>query len=321
MFDLVFLGTAAAVPGRERGSPALLVRVGPSRLIVDCGEGTQRQLMMAGLGFRGLGHVLLTHADLDHVLGLAGLVATRDLYGLAAPLEIVGSAATLAFVRGFLAATVGREDEAGYRLRTAAPGRVLSMRGWHVDAVAVAHRATDSLGYLFEGAARRPLSPTRLDALGVPQGPERAALAAGRAVSLAGGRRVTPRMVRGAAVAGPKLAVIGDTGETASLIEPVRGAAALVVEATFLERDAALARARGHITAAEAARLAAAAGVGELLLTHISGRYPAAKIAAEAKVVFANTRVVADFDRALVPEARKPRARGGVDGDDAPGLG
>ena len=78
MFDLVFLGTAAAAPTADRGSPALLVGRGPSRFLVDCGEGTQRQLLRAGLGFRGLGHVLLTHAHLDHVGGLPGLAATRD---------------------------------------------------------------------------------------------------------------------------------------------------------------------------------------------------------------------------------------------------
>ncbi|HEV7994785.1 MAG TPA: MBL fold metallo-hydrolase [Stellaceae bacterium] len=82
MFDLVFLGTAAAVPSAERGLPALVVGRGPERFLVDCGEGTQRQLLRAGLGFRGLAHVLLTHAHLDHVAGLAGLVATRALWGL-----------------------------------------------------------------------------------------------------------------------------------------------------------------------------------------------------------------------------------------------
>ena len=99
MFELVFLGTAAAVPSAERGLPALLVGHGPDRFLVDCGEGTQRQLLRAGLGFRGLRHVLLTHAHLDHVVGLAGLVATRALWGLSGAIEIIGSAETVAFVR------------------------------------------------------------------------------------------------------------------------------------------------------------------------------------------------------------------------------
>src|SRR6516225_8757807 len=140
MFELVFLGTAAAVPSTERGLPALLVAKGPSRFLVDCGEGTQRQLMRAGLGFRGLGHVLLTHAHLDHVGGLAGLAATRALYGLERPIEIVGSGETIAFVRRWLAQTVGSGREAGYRLHAVPPGPVLSQPGWRLEAFPVAHR-------------------------------------------------------------------------------------------------------------------------------------------------------------------------------------
>ncbi len=297
MFDLVFLGTSAAVPSVDRGSPALLVARGPSRLLVDCGEGTQRQMMRAGVGFRGLGHVLLTHAHLDHIAGLAGLIATRTLYGIDEAIEIVGSGETAAFVGRYLASTVGPEHDSSYRLRAVSPGLVLSRPGWRLDAFAVAHRGTESLGWLFQGEARHPLLPDRLEALGVPEGPDRRALATGTAVVLADGRRVTPEMVRGPEAAGARLAIVGDTEEVASLVEPVRGAGALVIEATFLERDAALARARGHLTAAAAARLASKAEIGELLLTHISGRYPPTEIAAEAARLFPRTRIAADFDR------------------------
>ena len=109
MFELVFLGTAAAVPSAERGLPALLVGHGPDRFLVDCGEGTQRQLLRAGLGFRGLRHVLLTHAHLDHVMGLAGLIATRALWGLSGAIEIIGSGETVEFVQRYLAVTVGAD--------------------------------------------------------------------------------------------------------------------------------------------------------------------------------------------------------------------
>src|SRR5215471_11063830 len=111
MFDLVFLGTAAAAPSVERGSPASLILCGPTRFLVDCGEGTQRQLMRARLGFRGLGHVLLTHLHLDHVAGLAGLLATRRLFQIADPIAIVGSAETIGFARRYLCDTVGSEGE------------------------------------------------------------------------------------------------------------------------------------------------------------------------------------------------------------------
>jgi ribonuclease Z len=300
MFELVFLGTAAAAPSAERGSPALLIARGSARFLVDCGEGTQRQLMRARLGFRGLGHVLLTHLHLDHVAGLAGLLATRQLYQLEDPIEIIGSRETVAFVRRYLCYTIGSEREAGYRLRVVSPGPVLSRPGWRMIALPVAHRGTESLGYLFEEEARRPLLPDRLDALGVPEGPERAALARGDPVVLADGRHVGPEMVQGPSVAGVKLAVIGDAEEIESLIEPVSRADTLVIEATFLERDAALARSRGHLTATAAARLAREAEAGELLLTHISGRYKTEEILSEAARLFPRVRVAADFDRVTV---------------------
>jgi ribonuclease Z len=300
MFELTFLGTAAAVPSAERGLSAMLVAKGPNRFLIDCGEGTQRQLMRARLGFRGLGHVLLTHLHLDHVAGLAGLLATRQLYQLEGAIEIVGSRETVAVADRYLSITIGSEREAGYRLGAVSPGPVLTRAGWHITAFPVAHRGTESLGYLFEEEARRVLLGDRLDALGVPAGPERAALASGNPVVLADGRRIAPEMVQGPRIAGAKLAVIGDVEEVESLVEPVRRAGVLVIEATFLERDAALARSRGHLTAMAAAQLAREAEIGELLLTHISGRYKAEEILAEAAGVFPRVRIAADFDRISV---------------------
>jgi ribonuclease Z len=253
--------------------------------------------MRAGVGFRGLAHVLLTHAHLDRVLGLAGLLATFALFRVDGAIEIIGSDETLAFVKRYLADTIGPERESAYRLRAISPGPVLVREGWRLDAFAVAHRGTASLGYRFRDEPRHPLISERLDALGVPAGPERAVLAQGRSIVLADGRHIVPEMVHGAPAPGTALAVVGDTEDIAGLIEPVRGADALVIEATFLERDATLARARGHLTAAAAARLARDAEVKELLLTHISGRYRPEEILTEAAPHFPDVRVVADFDR------------------------
>ncbi len=311
MFELVFLGTAAAVPSAERGLPALLVGHGPDRFLVDCGEGTQRQLLRAGLGFRGLGHVLLTHAHLDHVLGLAGLIATRALWGLSGAIEIIGSAETVEFVRRYLAVTVGAERESGYLLRAVSPGLVLSLPGLRLDAFAVAHRGTQSLGYRFEEEMRRPLLAERLVALAVPEGAARRELAQGRPVTLADGRLIAPEMVQGPEAAGARLAVVGDVEEVASLTHQVRDADALVIEATFLNRDRTLARSRGHLTATSAAWLAREAEVGELLLTHISGRYRPEEIKEEAAGIFPRTRIVADFDRISVA-ARSVSAKVGI---------
>src|SRR5439155_7292542 len=123
--------------------------------------------------------------------------------------------------------------------------------------LAVQHRGTESLGYRFETRTRRHLRADRLAALGVPPGPWRARLAAGEAVVLPDGRQIEPEAVHGPPAAGISLAVVGDCGETQSLVAAVGRADALVIEATFLEADAEMAAARGHLTAAQAGRLAA----------------------------------------------------------------
>jgi ribonuclease Z len=165
---------------------------------------------------------------------------------------------------------------------------------------AVRHRDTDSFAFTFEARARRHLLPERLAALGVPDGPARGELAAGRPVALQDGRTIDPADVLGPPARGTRLVVVGDTETTGGLSEHVRDANLLVIEATFLERDAAMALEYGHLTAAKSAELAAAAGVRRLVLTHISGRYTDEEILAEATKIFPNSRVAADLDRLAV---------------------
>jgi ribonuclease Z len=301
MFDLTFLGTAASTPSAERGLPALLVDAGRRRFLIDCGEGTQRQMLRAGTGFRRLGHILLTHAHLDHVLGLGGLIATLGLFDVRNPLTICGSGETMRFVEQYLASLYPLpRAPVPLEFVELQPGPVLSSGEFTVTCFPVRHRGTESLGFRFDTRPRRHVRADRLAALGVPAGPLRARLAAGETVVLPDGRRIEPAMVQGPLVAGVSLAMVGDAEEVESLVAPVRGVDALVIEATFLEADAALAIERGHLTAAQVGRLAAAADVGALYLTHISGRYDPAAVAAEAGRFFANVSVVNDFDRVTV---------------------
>jgi ribonuclease Z len=301
MFDLTFLGTAASTPSAERGLPAVLVGASRTRFLIDCGEGTQRQLLRASSGFRRIGHVLLTHAHLDHVLGLGGLIATLGLFDVRQTLRICGSRETLRFVERYLASLYPLpRAPVPLQFVELQPGPVLANREFAVTCFPVRHRGTESLGYRFDAIPRRHLRADRLAALGVPSGALRSQLAAGEAVVLPDGRRVEPESVLGPAAAGISLAVVGDAEEVESLSAPVSGADALVIEATFLETDAALAAERGHLTAAQAGHLAAAAQVGALYLTHISGRYDLADIAAEAGRCFPNVTVANDFDRVTV---------------------
>ena len=301
MFDLTFLGTSASVPSAERNHPSILVEAGSHRILVDCGEGTQRQLLRCGAGFRRLDRLLLTHDHFDHVLGIPGLFSTLRLRQSAEIMTIHGSPSTLDVVVRMLAGLWGEgRVPIPLELIPLTEGRVLDAGEFTIECFPVRHRDTDSFGFSFQSSVRRHLRPERLSALSVPDGPVRKELAEGRPVTLADGRTIDADDVLGPPEGRKKLVVIGDTETTEGLDEHVLDADVLVIEATFLDRDAAIARDYGHLTAGEAAALAAESGVKQLVLTHISGRYPDEDILAEASKTFPDSQVATDFDHIAI---------------------
>jgi ribonuclease Z len=300
MFTLTFLGTSASVPSAERNHPALLVEAAGQRMLVDCGEGTQRQLLRSGAGFRRLDRILLTHGHLDHVLGIPGLFSTLRLRQSSDVMAIHGGAETLDIVIRMLAGIWG-EGRAPIPVEFAAlaEGRFIEAGEFTIDCFPVRHRDTDSFGFVFQSPARRHLLSDRLAALGVPDGPLRGELAQGRPVVIAD-RTIDPEDVLGPPSGGKKLVAIGDTETTDGLSKNVTDADMLVIEATFLDRDASTARDYGHLTATEAAAFAAANNVKQLVLVHMSGRYEDEEILAEAARIFPNTRIAADFDHIVI---------------------
>jgi ribonuclease Z len=305
LFEVVFLGTAAGVPAVDRGLPALLVLHGPRRFLVDCGEGTQRQLFASGLGLRRLDCVLLTHAHLDHVLGIGGLVATLALLEAGQRLTVYGGAPALRAVESLLAEVVWPEGPPRFEVKSTLlrPGTIIEDDHLRLRAFPVTHRGTDNFGFEFQEKPRPRMLPERLAMLGVPAGPERRRLLAGEEVVLADGRRIAPDEVVAPPLPGARLVVVGDAAHAGELLEEVRGADALVIEATFLERDAEKAAERSHLSAAQAARLACGANVGALYLTHLSARYTQAEVEAEARAIFPGAVVARDFDRVVVKAA------------------
>ena len=301
MFTLTFLGTSASVPSAERNHPALLLEAAGKRMLIDCGEGTQRQLLRSGAGFRRLDRILLTHGHLDHVLGIPGLFSTLGLRQSADVMTIHGGSGTLDLVIRMLAGLWGAgRAPIAVSFAPLSEGQIIDAGDFTIGCFPVRHRDTDSFGFSFQSPARRHLSSDRLSALGVPDGPMRGELAAGRSITMEGGRTIDPEDVLGPPSGSKKLVVIGDTETTDGLSEHVADADLLVIEATFLERDAPTARDYGHLTAAEAATFAAANNVRQLMLTHLSGRYEDDEILAEAAKIFPNVRIAADFDRIAV---------------------
>jgi ribonuclease Z len=267
--------------------------------MVDCGEGTQRQLLKSGLGFKRLDRILLTHGHLDHILGLGGLISTFGRWEMVDEIDIYAGPWALQRVADLLAVVFGTVDNLPMQvnLRELAPGALLDDGDFRLSAFPVSHRGPGCFGFSFEETPKRPFLADRAAALGVPVGPIRRALVQGKAVTLPDGRRIEPDQVLGPAQPGARLVFVGDVGHADSLVEVARGANALVIEATYLEEEAVMARRFGHLTAAQAAWLAREAGVGTLILHHLSRRYAVRQVLAEARPVFENVIVANDFDR------------------------
>jgi ribonuclease Z len=298
MIELVFLGTSASAPSIQRGLSSAIVQHRDQRFMVDCGEGTQRQLLRSGLGFKRLNKILITHGHLDHILGLAGLVSTMARWEMIETLEIFGGAFALDRIRRLMDVVFSPHPiPESIVLREIRPGVIFATEHLRVEAFSVAHRGPDCFGYQFIETPKRPFLVEKAAALGVPAGPERRQLVEGQTVTLADGRIIHPDDVLGPFRQGARLTFIGDLARTRGLVRTVGRADALVVEATYMEPDKALARQYGHLTAAQAARLARNAGVRQLILTHISRRYSGEDILAEAKAIFPHTIVANDFDR------------------------
>ncbi len=298
MFEILFLGTSASAPSAKRGLSAQIVSHNEYRFLVDCGEGTQRQILQSGIGFKRLTRILLTHGHLDHILGLGGLMSTFLRWEAIDELDIFGGRSTLDRVHDLLYSVVlrGNQPPMPLTLRELKSGTFFETEDFSVSAFSVTHRGPDCLGYLFEEKSRRPFLAEKADALGVPFGPERRDLVEGRSVTLPDGRTIRPEEVLGPLQRGTKFVVVGDTGRTDDLLEVWRDADGLVIESTYLDAEADMARQFSHLTARQAAELAVKAGVKKLILTHISRRYREKDVLAEAQSVFPGAVVARDFD-------------------------
>jgi ribonuclease Z len=308
MFEIIFLGTSASAPSIYRGLPAQAVLAGEQRFLVDCGEGTQRQILRSGIGFRRLNQILLTHPHLDHILGLGGLLSTYAHWESIDEIDIWGGTATLNRVQALLFGVVLNFDQVDVDIRLIDIKRdklkLIETDKFSVTAFPVTHRGKGCFGYIFQEHARRPFLVEKAEALGIPVGPERSRLVKGESITLADERVITPDMVLGDSIPGAKVVFTGDTARTDNIREYVAEADILVSEATFMDVEADVARQVGHITARQAAQLAQDTGVKTLILTHISRRYRERDVREEAQATFPNTLIARDLDHYVIKKDR-----------------
>lgn len=295
--SLVFAGTAGSVPTARRGLPALLLRAGGDRILFDCGEGTQRQLLRS-VGLLDLDAIFLTHLHADHWLGLPGMLKSFDLRDRERELLVYGPPG-MAMLLGSVRAAYGR---LGYPLEVVEleAGDALEWDGYEVEAFNVSHRGR-AFGYaIVEDDRPGRFDAGRARALGVAEGPDFGRLQAGETVD-----GVRPEQVMGEARRGRRIVLSGDTAPCETLRAQAAGADVLVHEATFLHEDRERARETGHSTARQAAELAAEADVRLLVLTHVSQRYHPRDVREEARAIFPATELPRDFDQVVVPFPEK----------------
>jgi ribonuclease Z len=298
MFEIIFLGTSASAPSAKRGLAAQVIKHDEYRFLVDCGEGTQRQILKSGIGFKHLNHILITHGHLDHILGLAGLISTFMRWETIEELNIYGGKWALDRIHDLLYGVVlrGGQPPMTLNLREIKPGIFFEADDFTVTAFPVFHRGSDSLGFKFEERSHHPFLPEKAEALGVPAGPVRRDLVEGKTIKLEDGRKVGPDDVLGPLRPGVRMVHVGDAGRTEDLVAVCQDVDALVIESTYLEQEADLAKQFSHLTAKMAAGLAVKANVKQLILTHLSRRYREKEVLAEARSVFPNVSVARDFD-------------------------
>jgi ribonuclease Z len=294
-FSVMFAGTAGSVPSARRGMPALLVRRGAERILVDCGEGTQRQLLRS-VGLSDLTDIFITHLHVDHWLGLPGLLQTFNLRDRDRRLAIHGPPG-LAEVLQSMRRVYGR---LGFELDIVEleAGESVRRDTLEIHAVNVRHRGL-AYGYVLVEDPR----PGRFDAelateLGVTPGPDFGRLQRGETVA-----GVRPEQVIGEPREGRKVVVSGDTAPCETLALAAHAADLLIHEATFGEEERERAQLTGHSTAAQAAQIAADAEVKLLALTHISARYSGRELREEARAVFPACELPRDFDTIEIPLA------------------
>jgi ribonuclease Z len=291
----IFLaGTAGSVPSARRGLPAVLIRRGGDRMLFDCGEGTQRQLLRS-VGLLDLDSVFITHFHADHWLGLPGMLKSFALRERSEPLTVYGPKG-LQELMGAMRIIYGRLPY-DLRILELEPAQTVKRDGYLVAAIPVPHKGQSSFGYaLVEEPRPGHLDPRLAAELGVTPGPDFGRLQRGETVA-----GVKPEQVMGPTREGRKIVLSGDTAPCEALAIAAHQADVLVHEATFLHEEAERARQTLHSTGRQAAELARRAEVRLLVLTHVSSRYGGGELRDEARAVFAATEAGRDFDTIDVP--------------------
>ena len=290
MLELLFLGTGASVPSRDKATSCIAVRNGSDIILMDCGEGSQRQIMISPFSFMKIRAILITHLHGDHVFGLPGLLQTMSLTGRKESVTIYGPPGIRDCIDAFMTVTQG-ETIYPMEIVEVSGGESFAVRDMTVSVYRTEHNMA-SVGYRIDEKDR----PGKLDrekalSLGVKDGPDMSRLKNGETVN-----GVRPEQVLGPTIKGSSISYTGDTVKTESVTKGSKGVSVLIHESTYMSSDSELAKEHFHSTAFQAAETAKECGASCLILTHVSQRYDDLNdVVAEARTVFENTLAAEDM--------------------------
>ncbi len=290
MLELLFLGTGASVPSRDKATSCIAVRNGSDIILMDCGEGSQRQIMISPFSFMKIRAILITHLHGDHVFGLPGLLQTMSLTGRKESVTIYGPPGIRDCIDAFMTVTQG-ETVYPMEIIEVSGGESFAVRDMTVSVYRTEHNMA-SVGYRIDEKDR----PGKLDrekalSLGIKDGPDMSRLKNGETVN-----GVRPEQVLGPTIKGSSISYTGDTVKTESVTKGSKGVSVLIHESTYMSSDSELAKEHFHSTALQAAETAKECGASCLILTHVSQRYNDLNdVVAEARTVFENTLAAEDM--------------------------
>ena len=291
--ELTFLGTGSAIPTSRRNHPAMLLKYKGENILVDCGEGTQRQFRKAGLNPCKITRILITHWHGDHVFGLPGILNTLRLNGYNRKLEIYGPRGTKEWVRKYMDLVGMRGQDLDLKVVEIKSGVVFDEGEYFVEAMEMDHDCP-AVGYSFVVKEKTRLDVEKLQKMNIPNSPLIGALAKGETVEINGKKVDGKKLLY--KEASRKVSFIMDTRMNENTVELARGADLLVCESTFSKEESKeLLGNRAHLSSVEAAKIAKKAKVKGLALIHLSQRYEGIP-----KVILKEAQEV--FDSVVIPE-------------------
>ncbi len=291
MFDILFAGTGASVPSREKSLPCIAVKQGKSISLFDCGEGAQKQLMLSSFSFMKVDRIFITHMHGDHILGLPGLLQTMGMSGRKENVSIFGPVGIKDSLLKMLDACEGNL-EFEIDINEVNAGDKFDFKTFSVETFATEHNCP-SIGYLYKEAPRPgEFNCEKALKLGLKQGSDFSRIQNGETV-----KGVKPENVLGKERPGCSLAYTGDTIVCDSVRKAIDSIDVLIHETTYMEEDSNLAKDHFHSTAESVARMALDANVNSLFIVHTSNRYGDGKsVLEEAKKHFKNTFMPSDLE-------------------------